>query len=159
MAGRRHTHAGAVRRRLRARESRHHVARAARRVSRTARPRVVVVLPRAAADPVRRRADERRCAARRRADARTLQRDLLRACLPCAAARLSARRGRRPDGARRARLPEDRLGSPARPRDPSPSRRRLLRSARDAARFDAGDSRPRAGVARGDTCSSPTRSA
>jgi hypothetical protein len=49
----------------------------------------------------------------------------------------------------RPRFSEDRLRSPSGPRNPSPSRRRFLRSARDAIRFDAGDSRPRAGMARG----------
>ena len=46
LARRRHAHAGAVRRRLRAREPRDHVARVPRRVSRAARPAARAVLPR-----------------------------------------------------------------------------------------------------------------
>ena len=50
------------------------------------------------------------------AHARAVQRDLLRARLPRPPARLPAGRRRRPDGARRPRLPEDGLRSAAGPR-------------------------------------------
>ena len=73
-----------------------------------------------------------------------VQRDLLRARLPRALPRLHAGRGRRPDGARQARLPEDARRPRAGRRDPAPPRRRLLRSARAAHRLVA--RRPRAGA-------------
>ena len=155
----RHPHAGAVRRRLRAREPRHHLAPVARRVPRAARPRARAVLPRRCVRRCSPRApaDGER-AARRAAHARPVQRDLLRARVPRPVARLPARRGRRPDGARRPRLPEDRLGPAARPRDPAPPRRRLLRSARAAADSTLGVPGSCRRGAPG-TCSSPTRSA
>ena len=55
----------------------------------------------------------RRRAARRPADARAVQRDLLRARVSRAAARLPARRGRRPDGAPRSRVSQDGLRTAA----------------------------------------------
>ena len=111
------------------------------------------------ADAARRRAVDGERAARRAAHARAVQRDLLRARLPRALSRLPAGRGRRPDRARRSRLPEDGRRPAAGPRDPPPARRRLLRSARAALRLGA--RRARASCRRGapGTCSSPTRSA
>ena len=130
LVGARRPHAGAVGRRLRAREPhrrcraccprrsataacsgwRRSSARCATRCARSRprnrdNPRIVLLTP----GPV--------------------QRDLLRARLPRALPRLHAGRGRRPDRARRPRLPEDARRAAAGRRDPAPARRRLLRSA------------------------------
>ena len=88
-----------------------------------------------------------------------VQRDLLRARVPGALPRLHAGRGRRPHGARQARLPEDAQRARARRRDPAAARRRLLRPAGAARRFALGVPGLRAGVARAARCWSPTRSA
>jgi uncharacterized circularly permuted ATP-grasp superfamily protein len=61
-------------------------------------------------------------AAHRPADAGALQRDLLRARLPGPLPRRAAGRRRRPHGARRPRVPEDRAWPGAGPRDPAPAR-------------------------------------
>ena len=159
MAGRRHAHAGAVGRRLRAREPRHHLAAVARRVSRAARPGAVAVLPRAAADAVRGRAVGRRRAARRPAHARARTTRPTSSTRIWRAARLPARRGRRPDRARRPRLPEDRLRSPA-----ASTRFCAVSTTTTAIRSSCGPTRRSAcpgSCRRGAraTCSSPTRSA
>ena len=61
-----------------------------------------------------------------------VQRHLLRAGVPGAVPRLHAGQRRRPDGARRPRVPEDAGRPAAGRRDPAPRQRRLLRSARAA---------------------------
>ena len=73
----------------------------------------------------------------RAADARTVQRNVLRARLPRAVSRLHAGRRRRPDGARPSRLHQDARRPRTRRRHLSPARRQLLRSARAAQRFVA----------------------
>ncbi len=160
LARRRHARAGAVRRRLRAREP---ASRSSRLFPDAFRELRVHTLA-----PFFRDAAGRRCsrprrptasAARRAAHAGPVQRDLLRARLPGALARLPARRRRRPHRARRPRVPEDGLRPAPRPRDPAPPRRRLLRSRSSCAptRRSACPGWCRRGAP--GTCSSPTRSA
>ena len=69
--------------------------------------RLALVLPHAARDAGGAGAARAREPAHRAADRRAAQRDLLRAGVPGAVPRLPAGRGRRSDGARRARVPED----------------------------------------------------
>ena len=88
--------------------------------------------------------------AHRAADRRAAQRDLLRAGLPGAVPRLSAGRGGRSDGARRARLSEDAGRAAPGRRDPAAAARRLLRSAGAARRLAAGRAGAPAGGARRD---------
>ena len=87
------------------------------------------------------------------------QRDLLRAGVPGAVPRLSAGRGRRPDRARRARVPEDAGRTAPGRRHPAPAARRLVRSAGAAARVAAGRAGAGAGGARRAASRSRTRSA
>ena len=142
--------AGAVRRRLRAGESRIVLARlpeAFRAMPRCARlapffRRCATLLAHGAAPHDATRAS---CCSR----LARYQRHLLRARLPGAVPRLHAGRRRRPDGARR-RVSFKTLGGPAAGRrDPAPRRRRLLRSARAAADSVLGVAGPGRGRARG----------
>ncbi len=89
---------------------------------------------------------------RRAAHARTSQRNLLRAFLPRPLSRLHARAGRRSDGARQPRLPEDARRPEAGGRDPAPRGWRLLRSHRTALRFLSRRCRTRRSRARRQCC-------
>ncbi len=88
-----------------------------------------------------------------------LQRDLLRARLPRAVTRLPAGRGRRPDGARRPRVPEDRLRPAAACTRSSAASTTTtaIRSSCAPIRRSACPASCRRGAP--GTCSSPTRSA
>ena len=128
------SHAGAVGRGLRAREPDRDLERAAGGVPRVQRGAAGAVLPHHARHAAVARAAQPRQPAHRAAHARPLQRDVLRAGVPRAVSRLHAGQRRRPHGARRSRVPEDARRPAAGRRDPAPRQRRLLRSARAAAR-------------------------
>ncbi len=100
-----------------------------------------------------------RQSAHRAAHPRAIQRDLFRARLPGALPRLHAGRGRRPDGARQPRVPEDARRAAAGRRDPPPAGRQLLRSARSCARIRCWACRAWCRRCARATSPSPTRSA
>ena len=130
------SHAGAVGRGLRARESRDPRAGAPR-----SDPDMAVRRVRGFFGALRERmladASGRRDAAGGDPHARPVQRNLFRARLSRAPARHAAGRRPRPHGARRHGVPQDARRTAPRAFDPAPARRRLLRSARAARRFRA----------------------
>ena len=151
----RQPHAGALRARLRAAEPDDRLAAVPGGLPRAARAAARRQLPPPARHALSRQPRRRRRQpARGAAHSRALQRDLLRARLPGPLPRHSAGRGRRSDGARRPRVPQDAARAGARARHPAPARRRLLRSARAAQRLRARRAGPAAGSAsrRGDDC-------
>ena len=146
MVGARRPHAGAVGRRL--------CARKPDRAARTACPKRfasahvhrLASFFRAQRDTLMALApDSAQTSQGRASDARSVQRNLLRARLPRALSRLHAGRRRRPDGARSPRLHQDARRPSARRRHLPPARRQLLRSARTARRLVARRGRPRRG--------------
>ena len=141
-------HAVAVRRRLRAREpsrERAHAADDSQPVPRAIDRSLLRGDDQGAAGPGAATAGQ---PARRRADLRAEQRNLLRAFVLRSAVGLPARRRRRSHGARPARLPQDARGPESGGRHSAPPGRRLLRSARTARRLAARRAGPGSGRAR-----------
>ena len=159
MVGDRRSHRRAVGRRLCARKPDRLLARAAGHLSRLARSSARDFLPDLPRDAAQPGAGASREPPYRAADPRPLQRDLLRARLPRALSRLHAGRRRRPDRARRSRLPQDAGRPAAGGPDRAPPGRRLLRSARIARGLDARRAGAGPGGSRRATSRLPTRSA
>ena len=149
MVGAGRPHAGAVGRRLHARESNCPVSKPARGVSRLPGAAPGLVLLGAA----RYAGGAFHCASRhaagRPAHAGAAQRDLLRARLPGALPRVHARRGWRSDSPGSPRVHQDARRSAAGRRDLQAARRQLLRSAGAALRFHTRCGRTRRSCARG----------
>ena len=146
LVGARRSHAGAVRRRLCARESPRAVARHSRHLSHRPRRARRAVLPGVPGRAVVAQPPGRR--ARLPADARADERDLFRARLSRALSRPAAGRGRRPDRARRRRLHPHGVRTAAHRSAAAPARCRFRRSARAQRRLAPRRPRPGAGGAR-----------
>ena len=157
LVGPRRSHAGALRRRLRAGKSPGLDARARPTSFAPRRCAGCELLPGLSRDPAQPRPAPSRKPAHRAADARALQRNLFRACVPRALSGLHAGRRRRPHCPRQLGLSENARRPAAGRSDHAPPGRQLLRSARTARRFDARRCRPAAGRARPAMSRSPMR--